>query len=128
MNGEFIFVYGTLRKVSGTPMSRVLADYSEYIDEASIQAVLYQVDDYPCVIESTNPNDKVSGELYKILDGDTLLPLLDEYEECTEQYPEPHEYIRKQLTITLPDRNQVNAWVYVYNRDVTQLQQIKHYG
>jgi gamma-glutamylcyclotransferase (GGCT)/AIG2-like uncharacterized protein YtfP len=124
VNGEFIFVYGTLRQASGTAMSHVLADYSVYVDDASIQAVLYGVDTYPCVIESTNPNDKVAGELYKILDSDTLLPLLDEYEECTEQFSEPHEYIRKLLTITLTDHNQVTAWVYIYNRDVSQLQRI----
>ena len=79
---------------------------------------------YPCVIESTNPNDKVAGELYKILDSETLLPLLDEYEECTEHFPDPHEYIRKSLLITLTDLNQVTAWVYVYNHDVSQLQRI----
>jgi gamma-glutamylcyclotransferase (GGCT)/AIG2-like uncharacterized protein YtfP len=124
MNAEFIFVYGTLRKASATPMSRVLARYSEYINVASIQAVLYQVDDYPCVIESTNPDDKVSGELHKILDSDSLLPLLDDYEECSAQFPEPHEYIRKILTITLPNHSQVYAWAYVYNRDVSQLQRI----
>jgi len=105
-------------------MSRVLADYSVYVDDASIRAVLYEVDAYPCVIESTNPNDKVAGELYKILDSETLLPLLDEYEECTEQFHEPHEYIRKPLTVTLPDHSQVIAWVYVYNLDVSQLQRI----
>ncbi len=105
-------------------MSRVLADYSVYVDDASIQAVLYEVDAYPCVIESTNPNDKVAGELYKILDSETLLPLLDEYEECTEQFPKPHEYIRKPLLITLTDGNYVIAWVYVYNHDVSQLQRI----
>jgi gamma-glutamylcyclotransferase (GGCT)/AIG2-like uncharacterized protein YtfP len=124
VSSEFIFVYGTLRKASGTAMSSVLANYSVYVDKASIQAVLYQVDDYPCVIESTNPNDKVSGELYKILDSDTLLPLLDEYEECTEKFPKPHEYIRKLLTITRSDHKQIIAWVYVYNRDVSQLQRL----
>jgi gamma-glutamylcyclotransferase (GGCT)/AIG2-like uncharacterized protein YtfP len=124
VSSEFIFVYGTLRKASGTAMSSVLANYSVYVDKASIQAVLYQVDDYPCVIESTNPNDKVSGELYKILDSDTLLPLLDEYEECTEKFPKPHEYIRKLLTITQSDHKQIIAWVYVYNRDVSQLQRL----
>ena len=105
-------------------MSRVLADYSVYVDDASIQAVLYEVDAYPCVIESTNPNDKVAGELYKILDCETLLPLLDEYEECTEYFPEPHEYIRKPLLITLAGSSHAIAWVYVYNHDVSQLQRI----
>jgi gamma-glutamylcyclotransferase (GGCT)/AIG2-like uncharacterized protein YtfP len=124
VNSEFIFVYGTLRKASGTAMSSVLANYSLYVDEASIQAALYQVDDYLGVIESTHPNDKVSGELYKIVDSDTLLPLLDEYEECTENFPKPHEYRRKPLTITLTDHKQVIAWVYVYNRDVSQLQRL----
>ncbi len=105
-------------------MSQVLAGYSEYVGEATMQGVLYEVEDYPGVVESTKPEDIVSGELYKILDDNVLLPLLDEYEECSKRFAQPHEYIRKILPITLTDGDSVMAWVYVYNRDVTELQRI----
>lgn len=123
----FLFVYGTLRKISGTPMSQLLAHYSEFVSEATMQGVLYEIADYSGVIESTNSQDSVCGELYKILDEQTLLPLLDEYEECTEQFPHPHEYVRKTLPIILETGDKVMAWVYVYNRDVTGLQRINRH-
>lgn len=36
----------------------------------------------------------------------------------------PHEYVRKCLPIQLTAGKTVNAWVYVYNRDVSGLKQI----
>lgn len=120
----FIFVYGTLRKNSGTPMSHILARYSEYIGEATMQGVLYEVEYYPGVVESTQPEDIVCGELYKICDEAILLPLLDDYEECSQQFLPPHEYVRKALPVTLTSSDSVLAWVYIYNRDVTGLQRI----
>ena len=121
---SFIFVYGTLRKNSGTRMSHILARYSAYIGEATMQGVLYEVEDYPGVIESTNPEELVCGELYKIFDEAILLPLLDDYEACSQQFLPPHEYIRKALPVTLADGDTVLTWVYIYNRDVTGLQRI----
>jgi gamma-glutamylcyclotransferase (GGCT)/AIG2-like uncharacterized protein YtfP len=125
---EFIFVYGTLRRVSGTAMSAQLVRYSEFISEATMQGLLYEIDGYPGAIESTDPSDKVSGELYKILDIGKLLPFLDEYEECSAQFPLPHEYLRKAINISQQDGSQLIAWVYIYNRDVTGLKQLnRHY-
>jgi gamma-glutamylcyclotransferase (GGCT)/AIG2-like uncharacterized protein YtfP len=86
----------------------------------------------------------VYGEIYKILNSRLLLPELDTYEQCTQQFPEPHEYIRKKLTITLlnsgnvstliykplrflkPLRsgNNLSAWVYIFNHTVQNLMPI----
>lgn len=38
--------------------------------------------------------------------------------------PHPHEYSRKQLSIELIGGGSVVAWVYLYNHDVSKLQQI----
>ena len=85
---------------------------------------LYEVCGYPCAIESTDANHKVFGELYKIIDQQSLLERLDEYEECSGRFPGPHEYSRKQRSIELVSGNSVVAWVYLYNHDVSTLQQI----
>lgn len=127
MECSFIFVYGTLRRSSGTRMSHILLRYSEYVSEATLQGVLYEVDGYPGAIESSDPEDRVYGELYKIMDENSLLPLLDEYEQCTEHFPLPHEYVRKVLSITLFGGRSVMAWVYVYNHDVTGLARINRH-
>ena len=126
MVNEFIFVYGTLRKETATPMHQLLARYCEYVSDALLQGKLYEVDGYPGAIESDDPNDLIQGELYRIISTENLLPQLDEYEECTEQFPQPHEYVRKKLLFSLSGSEKVCAWVYVYNLDVTGLVQIKN--
>ena len=111
MDNEFIFVYGTLRKEIATNMYHVLAYHCEYFFNGHMQGKLYEVNGYPGVIESDNPSDKVYGELYRIVDSELVLTQLDEYEECTDKYPEPHEYIRKKLLISLSGGVSVPAWV-----------------
>lgn len=122
---EFIFVYGTLRKETATSMYHMLARHCEYFSDGHMQGKLYEVNGYPGAIESDNPNDKVYGELYRIVSNGLVLPELDEYEECTDQYPEPHEYIRKKLPISLFGGGSTTAWVYVFNHDVSNLMQIE---
>lgn len=117
---EFIFVYGTLRKASTTNMNYIVARHCNYFSDGYLRGKLYNVDNYPAAIESTNPKDKVYGELYEIADH-LILPQLDAYEECTHQFPEPHEYSRKKQRITLFDGGSVSAWVYIFNRDVSNL-------
>ncbi len=124
MPAEFIFVYGTLRRETATSMHDVLARHCGYFADGCMQGKLYEVDGYPGAIESDNPKDKVYGEIYRIISSDLVLPQLDEYEECTDKFPEPHEYIRKKLPITLSGGGSVTAWVYVFNQDVSNLMQI----
>jgi gamma-glutamylcyclotransferase (GGCT)/AIG2-like uncharacterized protein YtfP len=66
----------------------------------------------------------VFGELYRMLDRKRVLALLDDYEECSNKFPLPHEYIRKLLAIALAGGDSIAAWVYLYNHDVSKLQQI----
>jgi gamma-glutamylcyclotransferase (GGCT)/AIG2-like uncharacterized protein YtfP len=121
---EFIFVYGTLRKQMASDMHRVLANHCEYFSDGVMQGTLYEVCGYPGAIGSSDANDKVFGELYKMLDRKRVLALLDEYEECSESFSMPHEYSRKPISIELIGGGSVVAWVYLYNHDVSNLQQI----
>ncbi len=124
MASEFIFVYGTLRKQIASNMHHLLASHCEYFSDGAMQGKLYEVCGYPGAIESSDANDKVFGELYKMLDRKRVLALLDDYEECSDRFPMPHEYSRKQLSIELIGGGSVVAWVYLYNHDVSSLQQI----
>ncbi|MEY3760929.1 MAG: hypothetical protein RIR39_2420 [Pseudomonadota bacterium] len=85
---------------------------------------LYEVRGYPGAIESSDANHKVFGELYKILDQQPLLECLDGYEECSDRFPMPQEYSRKQCSIELVSGDSIVAWVYLYNHDVSKLRQI----
>jgi gamma-glutamylcyclotransferase (GGCT)/AIG2-like uncharacterized protein YtfP len=121
---EFIFVYGTLRQQTGTSMHHVLTSSCEYISDGYMQGKLYEVNGYPGAIESDQPDDKVHGELYKIVNS-LVLHQLDDYEECTDQHPTPHEYIRKKLSISVTSNGDISAWVYVFNHDVSNLLRIE---
>ena len=121
---EFIFVYGTLRKQMALSMHQILASHCEYFSNGVMQGTLYEVCGYPGAIESSDTNNKVSGELYKMHDRKLVLTRLDEYEECSDRFPLPHEYSRKQLSIELIGGDSVLAWVYIYNHDVSKLRHI----
>jgi gamma-glutamylcyclotransferase (GGCT)/AIG2-like uncharacterized protein YtfP len=124
MAAEFVFVYGTLRKQMASDMYHVLARYCDYFSDGVMRGKLYEVCGYPGAIESGDANDKVSGELYKMHDPKLVLAQLDEYEECSDRFPIPHEYSRKRLSIELGCGDSVVAWVYLYNHDVSKLQQL----
>lgn len=124
MATEFIFVYGTLRKQIASSKYQLLANHCEYFSAGVMPGKLYEVCGYPGAIESTDANHKVFGELYKILDQQPLLERLDGYEECSDRFPLPHEYSRKRCSIELVSGGSVVAWVYLYNHDVSTLQQI----
>jgi len=123
MAAEFIFVYGTLRKAVVAGRCDLPAYDGDYFADGYMHGKLYAVADYPGAIESEQREDKVFGELYRIPD-DTVLARLDDYEECSDRYPSPHEYLRKLLPIHLCGGGSVSAWVYIYNRDTEDLQQI----
>ena len=106
-------------------MYHVLARYCYYVSDGYIQGKLYEVNGYPGAIESNNQQDKVFGEIYRMMDDNTILSKLDKYEECTDKFPKPHEYIRKKLPVTLSDSSIVTAWVYIFNHDVSNLIAIK---
>lgn len=121
---EYLFVYGTLRKGAAAPMYRVLARHCEFFADGFINGRLYEVNGYPGLVLSGSGQEIVRGELYRIVNPETVLPLLDDYEECSDAYPEPREYCRRQLPVALDEGFEVSAWVYIYNHDVSALTEI----
>ncbi len=124
MNNDFIFVYGTLRKALVSCVFEDFAKRCEYHADGYLQGLLYLVNGYPGAIASAQQSDKVYGEIYKIKDKH-ILHQIDAYEECTQQYPEPHEYQRAKHTISLANGQRIIAWVYLFNHDVQRLTLIK---
>ena len=84
----------------------------DFVGMGEWQAQLFKVNDYVGAIASENPDDYVIGELYEVTEEQ--LAELDEYEECSENFPEPREYIRKIVSIDT-ETGSVKAWVYEYN-------------
>jgi gamma-glutamylcyclotransferase (GGCT)/AIG2-like uncharacterized protein YtfP len=65
----------------------------------------------------------VAGELFAMPDPVAVLARLDEYEECAAHFPVPHEY-RRGLVTVMTDKGPVEAWTYIYARDVAGLARI----
>lgn len=124
IQSSFLFVYGTLRRGNGNAMFRLLAECADFVDLATYQGKLFLIDDYPGVIASAYPDDLVHGEVYKLHQPDSLLPILDRYEECAPEFPQPAEYLRKIQPVQLHTGEKLSAWVYLYNKSADTLQQL----
>ena len=124
MNSDRLFVYGTLMRDFDHPMAQLLSRSADFIGEARCQGRLYLVKHYPGVVLSDDANDVVFGELYRLRARDELLGEFDMYEACGAGFPEPTEYLRRMLGVTLSDGAASEAWTYVYNWPVTGLPRI----
>jgi gamma-glutamylcyclotransferase (GGCT)/AIG2-like uncharacterized protein YtfP len=124
MTSDRLFVYGTLMRGFDHPMARLLSANADFLGEATCRGRLYLVKHYPGLVLSDDPADIVSGELYRLREGDALLREFDMYEACGEGFVAPTEYVRKILEITLGDGTAGEAWTYLYNWPVAHLPRI----
>ncbi|MDT4292239.1 gamma-glutamylcyclotransferase family protein [Methylomonas sp. MO1] len=119
---QYLFVYGTLRRNRQNQIQHPFLADCDYIGDAFIHGELYEVDAYPGAI--AGGIKLVKGELYLMQNSEHTLSALDIYEECAANFPQPHEYIRRELQVSLPDGQTVLAWTYLYNRPVNELMRI----
>jgi len=115
-----LFVYGTLRRGSGSAAHEWLARRAELVGQAWCQGRLYRIAHYPGLVASEDPGDRVVGEVYRLHDPETVLIDLDRYEECGPGFPEPAEYVRDEMAVTLATGKRLTAWVYLYNQPVCE--------
>lgn len=106
---QYLFVYGTLKRKYQHPIFTLLVQHAEYYAEAFFNGKLFLLTGYPCAIPSNQPEDRVLGELYQLKQPDVLLYNLDAYEGCSEQYPEPKEYVRGRRLVHSTDRITIGA-------------------
>ena len=125
MTSDRLFVYGTLMRGFDHPMARLLSANAEYLGEASCRGRLYRVKHYPGLVLSGEASDIVHGELYRLREADAMLREFDMYEACGEGFPEPTQYLRKMLPVTLAGGEVGEAWTYIYNWPVAKLVRIE---
>jgi len=125
MADNYLFVYGTLRRACQHALFKVLDNQAEFVAEATFQGILYLLDNYPGVIESSESIDIVYGELYYLNDVNLVLSALDDYEECSLAFPAPTEYRRCKRLVKLNNQQIIEAWIYLYNRPISNLPRIK---
>jgi gamma-glutamylcyclotransferase (GGCT)/AIG2-like uncharacterized protein YtfP len=125
MISDRLFVYGTLMRGYVHPMARLLSANADFLGEVSCRGRLYLVKHYPGLVLSDDTSDIVHGELYRLRAPDDLLREFDMYEACGEGFPEPTQYVRQMLKVTLADGTAEQAWTYVYNWPVAKLTRIE---
>ncbi len=116
-----IFVYGSLMSTAHHPMGERLRAEARLISPATIQGRLYRVSWYPGVSETTNPEQRVHGELYALDTPGRALAWLDAYEGFAPGSRESGEYTRVERPVRLNSGEEITAWVYLYQKDVSQL-------
>ena len=125
MTSDRLFVYGTLMRGFDHPMARLLSANADFIGDATCRGRLYLVKHYPGLVPSDDPADIVFGELYRLREREAMLREFDMYEACGDGFPEPTQYVRRVLAVTLADGSTGEAWTYIYNWPVEQLARIE---
>ena len=126
MTGEYLFVYGTLRKnIVRAERPGILEEHGVFCGEGCLFGLLNEIDPYPGAVISEERNHRVKGDIYRVQKGPGVWQTLDDYEECSEAYPEPHEYRKVHRDIHLENGERDRAWVYLYNRDTEGLERIE---
>ncbi len=114
-SSEYLFVYGSLKRSFKHAIHQHLVMYANFVDEGQFQGKLYQIDWYPGVMESPNPNDRVSGEVFRVNAPNILLPLLDQFEGYDPMRHGKGEYIRCIRPILTRDKVTLSCQIYLYN-------------
>lgn len=118
---NYLFVYGTLRRHHGHPMSRWLSQRADWIGAGYFQGKLFNLGEYPGIVKSNKASDRVLGDIYRIDHPKMILATLDRYEQCSIRDHRPHEYARSIEPVRLGKGKTLNAWVYLYNRPIKDL-------
>ena len=113
-------------------MGQLLRANARSLGFGSICARLYIVDDpdapgesrYPAALPSPNSSERVFGEVFEVLSPDVVFPELDAFEACSPEWPEPHEFLRRNVTVTMADGTECAAMTYLYTWDVSTAEHI----
>src|SRR4051794_40498902 len=98
-----LFVYGTLRSQYDNRYARLLRSRAELVGPATVSGSIFRVRHYP--VWKPDPEGEVHGELYRLINPDTTLKVLDEYEG--------EDFERVMITT----RGALDAWIYRYRKE-----------
>jgi len=118
---SYLFVYGSLMSTARHRMGARLHREARRVGAATMQGRLYRVSWYPGAVDSTDPTQRVHGEVWALDDPKRALAWLDEYEGIAPGRGEGGEYRRLERRVRLATGAELTAWVYLYQREVTRL-------
>jgi gamma-glutamylcyclotransferase (GGCT)/AIG2-like uncharacterized protein YtfP len=113
---SLLFVYGTLRAfVAGAAGAR-LRRHSCLVGYARVAGRLYDLGDYPGLVEPRRAREWVTGELYRLKKPRLTLRGLDRYESGA--WPVPPRFVRERATAYLAAGTRRRVWLYRYRGPV----------
>ncbi|MBP0904203.1 gamma-glutamylcyclotransferase [Mariniflexile gromovii] len=121
---EYLFVYGTLLKDFESYMSKFLERNSEFVGSGYFQGNLYEISWYPGAVLSDQPNDKVYGHIFKIINPEKTFQVLDDYEGIGDTGEHANEYTRTLIDAYLNETEPIKTYVYIYNLPTAHLKHI----
>lgn len=120
-----LFVYGTLMSTAtgdlGRDMRLRLRREARSLGAATLPGRLYDLGRYPGLAASSDPADRVHGEVLELMDPAVSLVWLDAYEGVQRGPQAIGEYTRITVDATLAIGGQLTVWVYRFNRPVVGL-------
>lgn len=124
---ETLFLYGSLLQRTGhNSVDRIMSRFSRPLYRGYIHGRLYDLGQYPGVIESDKDTDRVFGMLVELSRASFVLPQLDKFEDYRQKQAEHSQYLRKQVEVYSVDKNKTEmAWCYIYNQPVNEDQWIR---
>lgn len=114
-----LFVYGTLRRGCENELAKLLQRSADWIGHARARGRLYLINDYPGFVPSETEGDWVYGDVFHLHAPELIYPELDQYEGCSTDCAQPHEYRRSLSRIELDSGTWMEASIYFYVWDVT---------
>jgi len=123
-NCPYLFVYGKLKHDQQNEHSEFLKQMAFRMGNGYVLGKIYLINnDYPGLILTRNPNEKVFGEVYKIT-NEHVFETLDKYENAWPLVKKDADYERIVEKVSFNDMI-LTCWMYVYNRPIDEAAQIK---
>jgi gamma-glutamylcyclotransferase (GGCT)/AIG2-like uncharacterized protein YtfP len=121
---EYLFLYGTLKPNEAASDAAETVRTLHRVGSATVRGRLYDFGEYPGAVLDRTAKTSIKGELFELPNDDAPLKALDDYEEFDRTDRKNSLFVRARTVATLRGGRQLNAWVYVYNRDPGSAQQI----
>lgn len=119
------FAYGTLRRDSRR-LPRELLGGAVRVGVATYRGRLYELGWYPGAVPSSDPHDRVRGDVYRLPDEEApgILGALDRYEACAPGDSAPHEFRRVRAVVDIAGQGPRACWIYLYAGPLVGLRRI----
>jgi len=114
---QHLFVYGTLLPDQApaeiAPAIRSLRE----VCSGHVHGRLYDLGDYPGAILDPSAETPVHGRLFALPDDPAVLSAIDAYEGFDSVDPAGSLFSRTHVRVRLSNGQEIDAWMYVYNKD-----------